>query len=296
MSSTLEQATAKFDRLRRQISFFIGDKRDGRSSVGQLLQQLSGFGEVAIVGGMLRDLLLHKSYAKFTSDVDIVLDADDTPELRQLLTKLGAQKNRFGGYALDTEWQADIWLLGQTWAKVAGHREVTRIEDIAHTTFFNWDAILYSFNKKSFVYNCKYLDHISDRYLDINLKENPNRIGSCVRTLRAALNWGAVLSPSLAAFTAEVIEDVGPNAILQAEKKSFADRSVLTGRIISEAIQLYGVEHRDGIMRPLPSSYRHLQWKLSFEDVSGHPEKQVTRGRKVSQQLRAAYEIADSPA
>lgn len=232
-------ATERFDLLRRRLSCFLGDAREGRRSVGELICQLEPFGEVAIVGGMLRDLLLKDRYGAFSSDVDLVVDAPDSPALRAVLERHGAVANRFGGYALDTAWKSDVWLLGSTWAHVAGHRRVSRIEDLLETTFFNWDAVIYSPSRKRIMCRPGYLEDLDGRMLDINLEPNPNPLGSCVRTLRAAVQWGATVSPRLAELCAAVIAEHGTAAVVAAETRSYGHRRMLNDAVVREASEKF---------------------------------------------------------
>ncbi|BCI67514.1 hypothetical protein AAJCM20276_21380 [Acetobacter aceti] len=214
---------------------------------------------------MLRDLLLKDNYAGFRSDVDLVVDAPDCDAFRKLMSDYGAVENRFGGYALSTEWKADVWLLPRTWAHVAGYRQVAQLGDLLETTFFNWDAILYSLTKKKIMYKEGYLDNLDKRVLDINLEQNPNRVGSCVRTLRAVLTWGGIITPRLAQFAVEVIDEVGANTLLQAEKHSFKHRHILSAPIIEEASDVFQkAVYDDTLSKPLRAAAPGAQWQLPF--------------------------------
>lgn len=256
-------ACERFDRLRRRLSCFIGDARGGRRSVGELAGRLGRLGEVAIVGGMLRDLLLRDDYASFRSDVDLVVDAPDTPEVRALLREYGAVENRFGGWALSTAWRADVWLLSRTWARVQGHRAVAKVDDLLETTFFNWDAVIYSLSRKRVICRDGYLADLDSRFLDINLEPNPNRVGSCVRTLRSAVLWGAVVSPRLARFALGVIGEVGASSLLIAEGRSFGHRRVLTKATIDEAVGAFASAVATGMPSPpLRAAHRGVQRQL----------------------------------
>ncbi|MFC0387628.1 nucleotidyltransferase family protein [Muricoccus vinaceus] len=247
----------------------MSDARQGRSSVGELARRLGDHGEVAIVGGMLRDLLLNDEYAGFTSDVDLVVDAPDSPALRALLYNYGAVQNRFGGYALSTKWKADVWLLGRTWARVEGHSQVSTVDDLLDTTFFNWDAVLYSMTRKQVICRDDYLAHLDDRLLDINLEPNPNRVGSCVRTIRSAVLWGAVLSPRLARFATEVIEEVGAAALVQADKRSYGHRRLLREATVDEALHCFHTAAETGTPSlPLRASARGIQRRLPLPAAS----------------------------
>lgn len=270
-------ASARFDVLRRRLSFFLSDHRQGRQSVGKLVRSLSEFGEVAIVGGMLRDMLLKDDYAAFSSDVDLVVDAPDTPRLRSVLISHGAVVNRFGGYALETSWKSDVWQLPKTWARIHGHREVTKVEDLLHTTFFNWDSVIYSTSRKRIFCGPEYLDDLDRRRLDVVLEANPNPLGSCVRTLRSAVRWRAEISPRLAALTADVIESHGARNVVAAEARSFKGRCLLDADIVRDAATVLRTAAFEGrYSKPLahacPGTYRQSPLPM---DVASH----VTRAK-----------------
>ncbi len=275
-------ASDRFDLLRRRLSCFLGDRRQGRRSVGDLAGKLGEFGEVAIVGGMLRDLLLGDAYGRFTSDVDLVVDAPLTPALHRLLQSHGAVENRFGGYALDTEWKADVWLLGHTWARVKGHRRVDAVDDLLGTTFFNWDAILYSLSRRQVVCGDDYILNLDDRLLDINLEPNPNRLGSCVRTLRSAVLWGAVVTPRLAHFALSVIREVGVAGVLLAEARSFRHRRTLTLQDIAAAVAAFEACVLSGTSSaPVRSARRGVQRSLDLPACEGQGQAPWHADRRV---------------
>ena len=256
--------------------------------------RLGRFGEVAIVGGMLRDLLLRDDYASFCSDVDLVVDAPETPEVRALLREYGAVGNRFGGWALSTTWKADVWLLGRTWARVHGHREVARVDDLLETTFFNWDAVLYSLSRKRVVCHDSYLADLDNRFLYVNLEPNPNRVGSCVRTLRFAVLWGGVVSPRLASFVLNVIGDVGASSLLIAERRSFGYRRVLTKAIIDDAVTTFGSSVATGMPSlPLRAAHRGVQRQLPLPSAA--IMQPPTRGPEMDRVTRPCTTSARRP-
>lgn len=272
-------ACDRFDRLRRHLNRFMKDPRDGRNSIGELARRLGDHGEVAIVGGMLRDLLLKDNYAGFTSDVDLVIDAPDTSAVRAILSGYGGVRNRFGGYALGTKWSADVWFLDRTWAHVQGHKNLSKVDDLLGTTFFNWDAVLYSMSRKQVICTDSYLKSLDDRYLDINLVPNPNRIGSCVRTLRSAALWGAMVSPQLARVALRVIDEVGPSALLEAEARSYGHRRVLTSATIWDARRSFFAASAFGIAcQPLSTSLRGLQRQLPLATEAAPKRQRSERG------------------
>lgn len=140
-------------------------------------------GEVYLFGGVLRDMALHGRRG-FSSDIDIVVEGDWKGFVRYL-EKIGAKRNKFGGYRLFAgDWPIDVWNAEETWAIRKGIVHYDGIASLTKTTVLNWDAILMNWRTKSFVCDALYLDFLRDRVLDIVLEENPNPLGMAVRVFR----------------------------------------------------------------------------------------------------------------
>lgn len=232
MQRALAPTCDRLSLLGEQIGFFLADPREGRCSVGQLAARLLELGLTFVFGGMPRELLLGEGYDGFRSDVDLVLDAPETPELRRLLASQGARRNRLGGWALGTAWPADLWLLERTWAHTSGQRHVRRPEDLLGTTFFNWDAILYEVGTGRVMCGEGYVAALDARCLDINLAATPNRLGNCVRALRYAARWDATMTPRLARFVLDVVSEEGVAGVLAKEKAAFEGRQILDRHVV----------------------------------------------------------------
>lgn len=140
-------------------------------------------GEVYLFGGVLRDLALFGRRG-FHSDVDIVVEGSWS-ELERFLDRLGARKNKFGGYRLFAgDWPIDVWNAEDTWAVRQGLVRYDGVSSLVKTTVLNWDSILMNWRTGAFICSPEYLNDLQERSLDVVLIDNPNPIGMAVRVLR----------------------------------------------------------------------------------------------------------------
>jgi hypothetical protein len=147
--------------------------RSTKPEVARTLGQLEQIGHLALVGGAVRDVA-RVGIERFRSDLDFVFHNGDLQAYVRLMEKLGAARNRFGGYRFDVgRTQVDVWALEHTWAHVAGYRRVGSIEDVLRCTFFDWDAILYDLPTRRIITFESYFNRVRSGVLDINLLENP---------------------------------------------------------------------------------------------------------------------------
>lgn len=206
--------------LRRRASHFLSTDLYGRREVALFCERAAEVGDVAIFGGMLRDLLLEGN-ERFCSDVDLVIDTDDMAELERMLAAYSPARNSFGGYRIRLQkWAVDIWPLESTWAIRNGHVHGDSLADLVKTTFFNWDAIVYELRSGKIHCAPMYVTELQERFLTINLRANPNPEGAALRTLRMATYRQAKLSFLLAEYVADVIETVGMEALLRRQRQN----------------------------------------------------------------------------
>lgn len=211
------------ERLSKRVLYYLSSHKRGRHVVGAFIEELSQLGEVAIIGGMLRDLTLFGN-REFSSDVDLVIQPTNLREFDVLMGSLDAKINRFGGYStVAGRWKVDIWPLERTWARVAGHRIVNRFDDLLDCTFFNWDAVLFHVNRKELIAKEHYFADLRERVLSINLEPNPNPLGNAVRALRFSARANARWTQPLANHVLGCISEYGFEYIKEKEKESFDD-------------------------------------------------------------------------
>ena len=140
-------------------------------------------GELYLFGGVLRDLAMFGRKG-FASDFDLVVEGDWT-HLTKYLERMGASRNRFGGYRLYVgRWPIDIWEARETWAIRTGLIQYRGIESLTKTTILNWDAILFNWRTREMIYHPNYFSEIHKHLMDVVLTENPNPLGAAVRAFR----------------------------------------------------------------------------------------------------------------
>lgn len=169
---------------KKRIQRFIEEVPHERKSISHFITELSKLGDVYIFGGLIRDICLF-GISKFSSDIDIIIEPNNDEDLQQFLNSYRARRNKFDGYRLSNgRWKFDVWEMRKTWAFKDGHIKFTNKFALFDTTFFNWDAVLYSVNEGKLYSPDNYFRDLSNLSLEINLETTPNQLGSFVRTLR----------------------------------------------------------------------------------------------------------------
>ena len=225
--------------LKNRIRYFFSWRYRGREDVRRTFEDLRKYGQLALMGGMLRDLTLFGNRG-FKSDLDFVIVPDDIRAFDKHLMAIGAKINKFGGYALPSnKWQVDVWPLERTWAHVAGHTKVRTFGDLRNATFFKCDAILYDFDHRKLKTTSDYFQDIENRVLEINLLPNPNPRGNAVRAVRYALMKGFRWGPKLSKFVDEMIACESWEALQDEEMRSYGTQylGIISSRDMSHALR-----------------------------------------------------------
>ena len=188
----------------KKVEKFIFSKTPAMRRIRQeIINPLDDVGEVAVVGGLVRDIVRFGVDQRPISDLDLVIDGPSS-RVREVAEGLGARPNRFGGYNVSTEfYEVDFWALSTTWAKNNTSIRIESVEDLIKSTFFNWDAIVYSITNNRTFFGENYLQEISDRVLEINLGLTPSHKGNTVRALRRVYGWRAAPGPAMFDFICE---------------------------------------------------------------------------------------------
>ncbi len=269
MPETLQKAKQS---LRRRAQRFLTTDLYGRREVGEFCKEVSEVGDVAIFGGMLRDLLLDGNEG-FRSDIDLVIDTENISLLQGVLGPYSPHRTAFGGYRVALQkWVVDLWPLQWTWAIRSGHVSSDSLSDLTRTTFFNWDAIVYELRSGAIHCAPRYVDELNNRLLSINLAVNPNPEGAAIRALRMAVTKQARLSFVLAEYVADVLESVGVDALIEKEQRKH--RPV---RISAETMNCFLESFRRikavGSTEPMILAARQVELDLSFAEPSPQPAK-----------------------
>jgi hypothetical protein len=211
-------------RLKHRLDYFFRSEARARGEVAQFAQQMRSLGQVAVIGGMLRNLCLDGT-REFISDVDFVIDCVSIPEFERIMKRLDAKQNRFGGFGISlSRWKVDIWPLQRTWAAVEGYIRIEKLDDLINATFFNWDEAIYRLDDHKLTTAPEYFEWLSRRLLEINLEANPNPMGNAIRALRYAWRWNAMFGPRLARHVLNQLRDHRWEKFLVNEQASFAHR------------------------------------------------------------------------
>ena len=183
-------------------------------------------GELYLFGGVLRDLAMFGRKG-FASDFDLVVEGD-WAHLTKYLERLGASRNRFGGYRLYVErWPIDIWAARETWAIREGFIRYRGIESLTKTTILNWDAILLNWRTREMVCRSDYFHEIQQHLMDVVLTENPNPLGAAVRAFRHLCSKDAEkLTVAAARYLAGAAKRHSPESIVRTEIASYRSRVI----------------------------------------------------------------------
>lgn len=211
---------ANISQLRKRIQRFLSSDAYGKSEIKATLDDFMNYGSIALFGGVIRDLCLVGNEG-FTSDVDLVVKTDKWGDFERNLMKYDYRKNKYGGYRIRlSKWSIDLWKLEETWAAKNGYVDVDSFDDLCETTFFDWDAIGYELDSKRIFAIKDYLARVKSNIIDINLEENPNPLGNSIKALRYLEKYDAKLSPKLAHYIFNVLNNLTADEIGALEKKS----------------------------------------------------------------------------
>lgn len=190
---------AEVAELGERMRAFLADEALGGPEIVDLVGHLGQLGEVAIFGGMPRDIA-RAGVNAFASDVDLVIDAAPG-RLAELFRCAPVRKNRFGGYRIDGRRHSyDVWALSSTWAVEAGHVRASCLDHLVLTTFFNCDAVIYRCKANRIHHGKRFETWLRDRVVEVNLEKNPNPAGAVGRALRAVLEWEHAAGPCLVRY------------------------------------------------------------------------------------------------
>lgn len=251
--------------LKKKLRYFLSSHYRGRTETQKVLEDMQHFGPTVLIGGILRDLALYNN-TEFRSDVDVVIDPMCPDSFRKHVEGIGAKKNRFGGYTLPYhKWRIDIWVLQETWARQNGHAHVDCFRDLVNTTFFNSDAIIYDLSNETVITKPGYFTELSRRFLEINLRPNPNPLGNAVRALRYAIKKDFAWGPKLSQFIEETLNCEDWESLINYERGSFGNVTIdeLCKEQFEERLKKYIKSTRGEYFVPI-SRRKITQLKLPF--------------------------------
>lgn len=136
-----------------------------------LLKELSRQCEVYVFGGVIRNFLLGYPFHR---DLDFVVCTDESLSLPiQLLRGYKITKNKFGGVKLSKgNFVVDVWNMKDSWGILNRGGKNTPY-NLINTVFFNFSAVIYSYNNQRFISSEYFDDFYNNRVMEVVFKRNP---------------------------------------------------------------------------------------------------------------------------
>lgn len=207
-------------RIRRLLRLDHGSEDRSELST-RILPFLRSLGSVTLMGGAIRDLA-RAGRQGFASDLDFVVYGSDRSEFAGQMERHRGVRNKFGGYSVPGfGWKVDVWHLDDTWAKTAGHINVTTPAHLLECTFFDWDSAVYVVDTGQLLLPTDYIDILRLGVMDIRLEKNPNPRGSLVRALRRAASWRVKFGPRLTGFSKRALRDIPWIDLVELDARAF---------------------------------------------------------------------------
>lgn len=184
--------------INKYIDLYL--KRKGEKSITELYKNLKSIGNLYIMGGFARELYNFSKTGKIENvrDIDIVIDTmGNTNLFNNIIKKYNYNINKFGGYKIIfNNLKIDVWEINNTWAfkeNIIKYDRSNMGKDLQNTVFLNYDSIVYDVNNEKFYFE-QYMNCLSERILDIVLKDNPHIYLNLVRALEFKLKTGYTFS------------------------------------------------------------------------------------------------------
>lgn len=146
-----------------------------------IVYNISKLTNLYIFSGVIRNFFLNVHEIR---DFDIVLEKEI--DVKQFFKASKIKENSFGGYKIQIgKTRIDLWYLRNTWAiKQYGRPFDIPLEKyIPYTAFFNFSAIVFSFNEKKFYCHDAFLAFIRDKKINYLYEPNANTTLCIVNTL-----------------------------------------------------------------------------------------------------------------
>lgn len=217
--------------LKKRVEYLLWQSAiPGRPAfVEKFLEPVLECGRVGLIGGAIRDLAF-QSIWQFDSDIDFVVSVENEARFDELVAKLAPNRNAFGGYRVQIGgMRVDFWEASSSWAHVKGYRTVRHLEDVLQTTFFNLDALIFDVGQRQLLAEDKVLEDLEERFLDVNLRPNPNEDGAAVRAIRRLWQRNLRASDELIEFIAGRIAHTGWEELIERDRRAFPQAPIVGG-------------------------------------------------------------------
>lgn len=137
-----------------------------------LLNELSKLTDIYIFSGIIRNFFLKVPGFR---DIDLVLR--DKVNVEDIFKDCIIKRNSYGGYKINKNHTViDLWYLDNTWAfKHQPNFDFALKELIPSTAFFNFSAVIYSYNENRFYASNKFRQFLRDKHIDLVYEPNANQ-------------------------------------------------------------------------------------------------------------------------
>ena len=178
------------------------------ADVINILHDLSLETRIFIFSGIIRNYFLG---IKNNRDIDIILEGEI--DVYSFFKGFEIKQNSFGGFKINiNNTVIDLWYLKDTWAlKKNPVLDFGLEKQIPYTAFFNFSAIVYSFNDKEFYYTKDFLRFLRDKQIDVVHKPNANYHLCVVNTIYYSDKYQLKVSDNLKRYTIKLFDKLHKN-------------------------------------------------------------------------------------
>ncbi len=100
------------------------------------------------------------------------------------------------------------------------------MDSLLKTTFFNWDAVLYSLSSGKLFVSVNYIESINTRSLDFNFVKCPNELANVIKSLRYYEKFDANFSPRLARWVCGYLQNISTIDVYEKDLRSHESRVI----------------------------------------------------------------------
>lgn len=192
MAKKYKEISLEVESKKENFYKFLENALEGEAF--DFIKSLSLSTEVYLFSGIIRNYFLHNYLIR---DVDLVLNSKHG--LEDLLKKIPYKMNSFGGYKFELgSKKFDVWMIDKTWAlNVEKRIDWKLFSYLPKSVFFNFSAVIYSINKKEFIYSNDFIKFLSKKEIDYVFKENLKKDLCIVNTVYYSEKYNLKISTRL---------------------------------------------------------------------------------------------------
>lgn len=147
---------------------FLLDKK-----ASETFKSIASHYDIYVFSGIIRDFLTGDIATIPVRDIDFVIKGDINRLLVERL-KVQFHMNGFGGIKLDRNGlRIDVWKIEDTWG-IKKQKLLPSPENLIKTAFFNFQAIVYDYNKNCFIFDKDFKQFLDTQCMDVVYGENPD--------------------------------------------------------------------------------------------------------------------------